>query len=90
MLMAFAMYMWKKVADLDMAKWIILDAKSDYPAARNAIETLLLHEIHNEDWWPWWTYFGITSSRCYIVWWPKGCWYTKITKDMEVLTQIVS
>ena len=39
-----------KAADLDMAKRIILDAKSDYPAACNAMETLLLHESHNEDW----------------------------------------
>ncbi|PKA56417.1 Delta-1-pyrroline-5-carboxylate synthase [Apostasia shenzhenica] len=33
-----------KSADLEMAKRIILDAKTDYPAACNAIETLLLHK----------------------------------------------
>ncbi|KAH9291734.1 hypothetical protein KI387_043077, partial [Taxus chinensis] len=33
-----------KAANLDMAKNIILDAKTDYPAACNAMETLLVHE----------------------------------------------
>lgn len=33
-----------KAANLDMAKHIILDAKTDYPAACNAMETLLVHE----------------------------------------------
>lgn len=33
-----------KLADMDMAKCIILDAKVDYPAACNAMETLLIHK----------------------------------------------
>ncbi|KAJ6799695.1 delta-1-pyrroline-5-carboxylate synthase-like isoform X2 [Iris pallida] len=33
-----------KLADMDMAKRIILDAKIDYPAACNAMETLLIHK----------------------------------------------
>ncbi|PKU65101.1 delta-1-pyrroline-5-carboxylate synthase [Dendrobium catenatum] len=33
-----------KSANMEMAKKIVLDAKTDYPAACNAMETLLLHE----------------------------------------------
>lgn len=33
-----------KSANMEMAKRIVLDAKTDYPAACNAMETLLLHE----------------------------------------------
>ncbi|KAH0462054.1 hypothetical protein IEQ34_009629 [Dendrobium chrysotoxum] len=33
-----------KSANMEMAKQIVLDAKTDYPAACNAMETLLLHE----------------------------------------------
>lgn len=33
-----------KAADVDMAKKVVVDAKIDYPAACNAMETLLIHE----------------------------------------------
>ncbi|KAI3956032.1 hypothetical protein MKW92_033757, partial [Papaver armeniacum] len=33
-----------KSANLDMAKRVVLDAKVDYPAACNAMETLLVHK----------------------------------------------
>lgn len=36
-------------ADLDKAVAVILDAKTDYPAACNAMETLLLHQATVED-----------------------------------------
>lgn len=34
----------RRNADLDQAEKIMIDSKTDYPAACNALETLLLHE----------------------------------------------
>jgi glutamate-5-semialdehyde dehydrogenase len=38
-------------ADLDRALEIIIDAKAQYPAACNAVETLLIHQAIESSWW---------------------------------------
>lgn len=41
-------------ADLEMSKGVLSDSKTDYPAACNALETLLLHQslLDKRDFWP--------------------------------------
>lgn len=41
-------------ADLEMVKGTVVDAKTDYPAACNALETLLINEslVNNPEFWP--------------------------------------